>query len=99
MRVWRSKRSKSSRFVTEEDRQYLFTEDWRSVLHSPIFSVIHQREVKEKENRAGANGEFSERMSHVASTSFINCSGASKYDEKVFSIFLSTTRGKSISTL
>ena len=24
--------------------------------------------MKEKENRAGANGEFSERMSHVAST-------------------------------
>jgi hypothetical protein len=43
-------------------------EDWRSVLHSPIFSVIRQRKVKEKENRAGANGEFSERMSHVAST-------------------------------
>jgi len=35
---------------------------------SEQFHVIHQGKVKEQENRAGAKGEFSERMSQVAST-------------------------------
>jgi hypothetical protein len=38
---------------------YLFTEDWKICSPFPEqFDAFYQREVKEKENRTGASGEF-----------------------------------------
>ena len=38
---------------------YIFTEDWKICSPFPEqFDVFYQREVKEKENRTGASGEF-----------------------------------------